>query len=617
MPLEPERVGLLFVHGIGEQARWDHLRASALELAELLRQRGDACTVTVADRTGEWQLPPGGPHPEALSPLTLTYASADRQIEFECDEVWWADLGTRSGLNDTITFWLWGLGQWSAPIYRELSGAGLPSDTDLVRMPVSVAGHPWQEPVARLQLLLAAVATVFVVCTWSLAKRVAGALLGATPLPTLIVRYVGDVRTYEARAAPGDAALSDPGHPRRVSIRRRMIAQMVGMGARRDLSRWYVLAHSLGTVVAYNGLTETGQALPNYLSREQWQQLPEDLKRDEGCKIRDDVHAMMPSRAPWLAKSDVINRPLLFERLTGFLSYGSPLGKFAALWPQIVATATDRRDGRKPLAGCEWLNLVAPTDPVAGKLDSFKVARLDGAIPAVRDIHVAWSWAFGLAHILYFRGFERFRREETGPAQRRAVAGWLVDRQLPAKDAEPGFSRRLMAWAVYALILVLLWLVATLLVALVDSGMDSLLGGQIEAWGSWQHTAIGFARLASTVMGGVLSLILLAGVYRWARESNLNARLAEYDRKDEAVVAMLRRQRALARVLGTIGCFLVILGLTIDLDQLHRFAVSVPIWLESVRGLVTLAASVVGTGAVAWGQTLVNYASRQPGRSPN
>jgi len=38
---------------------------------------------------------------------------------------------------------------------------------------------------------------------------------------TLIVRYVGDVRTYEARWTPGDSNLSDPGHPRRVAIRRR------------------------------------------------------------------------------------------------------------------------------------------------------------------------------------------------------------------------------------------------------------------------------------------------------------------------------------------------------------------------------------------------------------
>jgi hypothetical protein len=55
---------------------------------------------------------------------------------------------------------------------------------------------------------------LFLVCTWSLAKRIAGAVVGKVPVPALLVSYIGDVRAYEARAVPGGTNLSDPGHPR-------------------------------------------------------------------------------------------------------------------------------------------------------------------------------------------------------------------------------------------------------------------------------------------------------------------------------------------------------------------------------------------------------------------
>ncbi len=37
--------------------------------------------------------------------------------------------------------------------------------------------------------------------------------------------------------------------------------------------RWYVLAHSLGSLVAFNGLMETAYTWPGYLDEEQWNML--------------------------------------------------------------------------------------------------------------------------------------------------------------------------------------------------------------------------------------------------------------------------------------------------------------------------------------------------------
>ena len=280
----------------------------------------------------------------------------------------------------------------------------------LVTMPASVAGKVGEECLARFRLAMAALAAAFIGSTWALAKRVVE-LLGKAPSPTLIVRYVGDVRTYEERARPGGSAISDPGQPRRVGIRRRMISEMVTMGSRDDLDEWWVIAHSQGTVLAYNGLTEIGHTLPNYLPEEQWEALDDRFKTDPGCARRGKIYCMMPARPAWLAEDEVINRPELFARLRGFITYGSPLDKFAGLWPRIVGSATDREDEEKPLGKCRWINIAAPQDPVAGMLCRYPAGpgeALDGAVPQVTNIALPLRFNHGLAHILYFAGAERW-----------------------------------------------------------------------------------------------------------------------------------------------------------------------------------------------------------------
>jgi len=50
------------------------------------------------------------------------------------------------------------------------------------------------------------------------------------------------------------------------------------------------------------------------------------------------------------------------------VTYGSPLDKFAFLWPQIVSI---NRDVNVWSAGFEWINVFDHTDPVAAKLTAF------------------------------------------------------------------------------------------------------------------------------------------------------------------------------------------------------------------------------------------------------
>lgn len=559
---EHERVGLLFVHGIGEQKRFDHLRASVTEFAELMKQSGDAgekFACTVLDRTQDWKIEPGGAHPDGLAPVTLTLVSQRRTLVFDCHEVWWADLGARTGIADSLGFWLWGLGQWCAPIYRELDAADLSKEdkdrkgkalnksaSRLVKLPDAVAGRFGAECVARARLAMASFATIFVAVSWVVLKRLFSAALKQAPSPTLVVSYVGDVRTYEERASPGATELSDPGHPRRVAIRRRMVRELVAMGARQDLDRWYIIAHSQGTVLAYNGLTEIGHTLPNYLAEDAWRALPTRLKHDAGCEKRpaSEIADMMPARPPWLAYEDLLNRPELFAGLRGLLTYGSPLNKFAAIWPRIVATATDRKPKAKGSFrdACRWVNLRALQDPVSGDVRRFFAARPDrpgfsDQIPKIVNVDAPFRPNYLLAHLKYFSVAERFAHR-MAVSQRLALMRWIMTRDAKTANAavekieQAGYpGREHLVSASYLLVLALLAAAAICTLTLGGDLLRALFGSGKAisyrdpgdfAYHAWRNTV--------PLLAAASALLMAAGYFRWIGECSLNRRLASSDK---------------------------------------------------------------------------------------
>ena len=68
-----------------------------------------------------------------------------------------------------------------------------------------------------------------------------------------------------------------------------------------------------------------------------------------------------------------IYRDKLFAKFKGLLTYGSPLDKFAAIWPPTVALNRDTKVFPKDAI---WLNIWDPTDPVSAKLDAFEPERV-------------------------------------------------------------------------------------------------------------------------------------------------------------------------------------------------------------------------------------------------
>ncbi|MDB9453893.1 hypothetical protein PN478_13355 [Dolichospermum circinale CS-534/05] len=119
----------------------------------------------------------------------------------------------------------------------------------------------------------------------------------------ILAQYLGDIKNYQEQKREGAGYLIDIGQPQRVSVRRRMITGLVKMGLA-NYDRWYVLSHSLGTVVAFNGLMESDAALPNYLNQDLWEEVRNDGMRtttdQENSLSQKQADNMFPSRPAWL-----------------------------------------------------------------------------------------------------------------------------------------------------------------------------------------------------------------------------------------------------------------------------------------------------------------------------
>jgi hypothetical protein len=374
-----ERVGVLLVHGIGEQNAFEHLEQTAIQMVAALEQVAPNSVVSVdmprRGRPARMALRANDPHDGSPAVIIEVKSETGRLTRIDLHEVWWADLDEPDGVLGAIEFWLWGLGQWLARPYWRKSQENI-RDRD---MPI----FPWERRGAlavrlvrgynRAKLFLVGGFFFILVGTWSLAKQILSLFKNRAPSPTILVRYIGDVKLYQQRGYRTGGPLPDQDQPPRVAIMRRMVNAVLGM-ALADYDRWYVWAHSLGSAVAWDGLNQAPHALANYLPKDAKEAcLKAGVLREIGSgeEAFDPASGVQPARPHWIAADETVDRRRLFEKLAGLCTYGSPIDKFAFLWPRIIAQYKNAEglDG-----DFEWVNVYDPTDPVAGAIDSFQTA---------------------------------------------------------------------------------------------------------------------------------------------------------------------------------------------------------------------------------------------------
>ncbi|WP_250121807.1 hypothetical protein [Chroococcidiopsis sp. CCMEE 29] len=515
---KPEKVGVLLVHGIGEQCQFEHLEGEARNIATTLRKLAaksneerviarlhnlvnnhngknlqeiikaavnkvseeeiktklkilidkipeltkfefaELAAKTLAERAQIVQVTINSLPSAAFGAKQETWQERDRSpvmvevydydytkegiirlVQIYFHQVWWADLDEPTSLWSELQFWGWGLSLWT------INGkfkAGLPGYNKRMEPPNNVQQTKknnnnvledhnnknlgfW----ARVRLFWVSLVILLILPVLSLLNFVLRGLLAFNiPRPDILGQFIGDVKLFQQDKRIGKGPLQDLGLPPRVTLRRRMIRGMVEMALRR-YDRWYILAHSQGTVLAFNGIMETAQSLPNYLTEELWYRCIDQLlirkanNLEEALKP-DERKTMQPPFPSWRNKEYILDRRELFKNLRGLLTYGSPLSKFAALWPVIVPINNDHDVFSQEF---QWLNIYDPTDPVAGKTKPFQSNKNPSQPHRAEPIDKAYKAdRFHLPSHLEYLTFSRDDR----PRLVDLVANWLLEDHL-------------------------------------------------------------------------------------------------------------------------------------------------------------------------------------------
>ncbi len=414
-----KRIGILVVHGVGEQGRFEHLEAMASNLYKALDKAGRRPHMQV--RHGGQDTRRSQQHAWREMPVLLRWEIGSagphqpkQEIEAGFREVHWADLDIPMSVWRWTKLVCWVLGMSGVRLYERRREDDRIAGDSCLRYPprgLSFFRRLW----VRLELSLISIVFALILISLELVYLLLGRFLSrfkwVEQSRYLIYDYLGDVKLYQDWFVRQDDAPETLGYKTRVAIRRRMvqalvqIAKAIELG---ELDEFYIFAHSLGTVVAFNALMECSATLPNYLTEEQWNDLPQFLK---GQSVSDVPPNQRPSRPPWVGPKDAIDRDQLFKGLRGFLTLGSPLDKFATLWPGIVLI-----NGEHVTHPVSWINVADAQDIVAGRVDLFPQC---GRAPGIggltlRNIRPQGQWVDQItlltAHTSYWKSNRRADR---------------------------------------------------------------------------------------------------------------------------------------------------------------------------------------------------------------
>ena len=363
---------ILVVHGIGEQLRFEQLEGLATELYKTLKKLGRDPFIQVhaVDSAPRLAAQLGWRD----TPVAIRWRDQHgHAVEARFREVYWADLDTQTTFAGWRRFIGWALAVSGVRFFKR-AAVGTPASHGMCApRELGILRQAW------LRFTLFLVSLLFIVLLGTIGlldfalKRLSIRIKAVERGYRVIFDYLGDVKLYQDWFERDDARADTIGEKSRVAIRRRMVRALTQTATdveADDIAGYYVFAHSLGTVVAFNALMETELALPAYLTEREWQTLSARFKTTVTAAL---PARSMPRRPPWLDDAATrarpqaplpraaISRGVLFNKCLGFLTIGSPLDKFAAIWPAIVPV-----NGQSLPREIPWINVADVQDIVAG-----------------------------------------------------------------------------------------------------------------------------------------------------------------------------------------------------------------------------------------------------------
>ncbi len=521
------RVGILVVHGVGEQTRFEQVEtvASNFYLALKYAKKDPRLDVLHGD-----QAPLHSPeHSWRETPIVIHWLAGDGEpMEAWFREVHWADLDEPKTVWNWVRFICWALGVSGVRLYTKSAEGAMASMPDM-KPPVHVLTGK-EEFKVRVELfgisLLFFLMLISIDLSYFLSQRLSLRWTWIAAARATLYSYLGDIKLYQDRNRRSDK-IEVLGQKSRVGIRRRMVRGLCRMAMEVEAGRldgYYVIAHSLGTVVAWNGIMAPETLLAHYLSEKEWRALPSRFKK-QGAHVHDCCD---PPRPPWLTPGDSVDRSAFLSGLRGFMTLGSPLDKFAALWPAVVPTNDEKLAHEVP-----WINVADAQDIVAGEIDSFSAGAEAPVAHSFRLANHSWADQKTLltAHTSYWSADARDRNRTID-----RLIGWIESGRFeaPRDTMSPGLAKLVFPVGFLVLGLIPLGIVGTLIFVLgcvggddwVAQGVNMLLpggdpGGACPADGGiWRtgHYWDALWRYALWILGTGVVVVGGMSVLNWLRE---------------------------------------------------------------------------------------------------
>lgn len=209
----------------------------------------------------------------------------------------------------------------------------------------------------------------------------------------------------------------------------------------------------------------------------------------------------------------MINRALLFKRLRGFFTYGSPLDKFAYLWPRNVPLNPEERAVFSN--DFEWINVYDDTDPVGGHLDHAPYPELDATSETRRDAPavIPENLAYRACPVLLFSHIRYLQFKPGQPGLVNQLVWWLLDGRPLLSE---GLSKegdtlrklwRVIQWGIVAVISAIVVARLLYLVAPFASLMDPLLSTATTP-STWDW----LIREVLSIIGIAAGIVLIVGI---------------------------------------------------------------------------------------------------------
>lgn len=349
--MESVRIGIICVHGIGEQPRCKHSDAVARDLVKILSSHYGSDAVSV-------QTSPGVNRGTVRADTTIFLKRRSILYEIDLIECWWRDLGERHGFKRIIRFWSWAITLWSS---RRLS-----EEASLGRVnPDACKGKGKLVRIfyTRLIIYLYSVLFFVLILPAHFFLNIASALpfLARINIFATAYSYLSSVKLYVESKNDTVDDVVDLLVPKRVRIQSRLNALITKVGSA-DYNSWILLAHSLGSVIALKSIMEDGAAYANSLTADEFNNIDPRFLRNRSNSDVDYIDKT-PSKN-WVPEDVSLNLDLLYDTFGGLITYGSPLHMFSKMWPSIIEINNKREFG-----SFSWVNISNTLDPIAGDID--------------------------------------------------------------------------------------------------------------------------------------------------------------------------------------------------------------------------------------------------------